>query len=339
MQDEISKTENKMLRGRKKDLNVFQQSLKDMQRQAEELEQLKKENSDRVLVDEQNNLMFFAQKTAGVVKNEYEFFTSLAGLSRDATEEIIGIAFAPPGKTLDAVEKKRMVEKYLSSGHQNASPIVRDSVSIPDSRRQSHASSISSASGQYNIAPSSVKNGYGNLGKNGSSSASGNAGQRPFTPPITPQPTSSSPGASSNTALPKSGSVSSMNPTIQESLKRLNIAASHVNESNGALSGGSSPKISRAASEASVPSLTNNTYSGSSSNENLPQIPNSKPSLDLVVTLHDFTARSDRELSFKKGDVMLVKQRQENWLYSTHHGVPGSQSGWIPVSYTSKYQA
>lgn len=52
MQDDITKTENRMLKGRKKDLTVFQQSLKDMQRQAEELEQVKQAHADRMLADE-----------------------------------------------------------------------------------------------------------------------------------------------------------------------------------------------------------------------------------------------------------------------------------------------
>lgn len=68
MQDEISKTESKMLKGRKKDLSMFQQSLQDMQRQAGEMERLEQENYEKMLTDEQKNLMFLVQKTAGVLK-------------------------------------------------------------------------------------------------------------------------------------------------------------------------------------------------------------------------------------------------------------------------------
>lgn len=74
MQDEISKTENKMLKGRKKDLVAFQQSLQDMQRQAQEMEKVKVDNLDRMLQDEQKNLMFLVQKAAGIVKVVFNIF-------------------------------------------------------------------------------------------------------------------------------------------------------------------------------------------------------------------------------------------------------------------------
>ena len=100
IQDEISKTETKMLKGRKKDMTAFQQSLQDMQKLAQELEKQRLENMETVLSDEQKNFMFLVQKAAGVVKSQYEHFSNLAVLSRDITEEIISIAFSPPGKVL-----------------------------------------------------------------------------------------------------------------------------------------------------------------------------------------------------------------------------------------------
>jgi hypothetical protein len=61
--------------------------------------------------------------------------------------------------------------------------------------------------------------------------------------------------------------------------------------------------------------------------------------LDLVIAIHDFNARTERELSFRKHDVLIVKQRQENWLYACHRDSHSSigKSGWIPVSFTAKY--
>lgn len=39
-----------------------------MQRQAQEMEQIKHENTEKMLLDEQKNFMFMVQKSAGVVK-------------------------------------------------------------------------------------------------------------------------------------------------------------------------------------------------------------------------------------------------------------------------------
>lgn len=47
---------------------MFQQSLQEMQRQAQELEEIKAQHLDKVLADEQKNFMFLVQKAAGVVK-------------------------------------------------------------------------------------------------------------------------------------------------------------------------------------------------------------------------------------------------------------------------------
>ena len=348
MQDEISKTESKMMKSRKKDLDGFQQSLKDMQRQAEELEQLKYENYQRVFEDEQKNLMFFVQKAAGVVKNEYDHFSALAGLSRDVTEEIISIAFAPTGKSLDEAEKRRVVEKYLGGTSASATSTVqgsRDSFySHADSRRDSQTSTLSSAgTGKPPLNPGSVASAVASLSVMTNQNNAAASTARPDTPPTTPLPVANAAQIQLPAPVVSSRASMSMNPTIQESLKRLNLAqqqAQSAQQLTPASSQNASPKTSRATTS---DDLHQKPSSPAVADEKpAPMILPAKPVQDLVVGIHDFVARSDRELSFKKGDVMLVKQRQENWLYATHHapgGVStGGKSGWIPVIYTAKQQ-
>ena len=298
IQDEISKTETKMLKGRKKDMTAFQQSLQDMQKLAQELEKQRLENMETVLSDEQKNFMFLVQKAAGVVKSQYEHFSNLAVLSRDITEEIISIAFSPPGKVLDAHEKKRLVDKFL--GAPTHLSTGGSAVSAVGAHRPSFAGTLSSVEDQMRRG----------------SIDTGAPIQRPPMPPthghslsggmVTPSisPVNASETASLSSSLKR---TSASNATIQESLQKLNLAA------QTAKTGADHSKLA------------------------------ADLSLDLVIAVHDFTARTDRELSFAKNDVMLVKQRQENWLYATHYAQQqtsptSTKSGWIPVSYTTVFK-
>ncbi|KAJ3005164.1 hypothetical protein HKX48_000840 [Thoreauomyces humboldtii] len=45
-------------------------------------------------------------------------------------------------------------------------------------------------------------------------------------------------------------------------------------------------------------------------------LPSNRP-LDLVYAIHDFAARSAKEMSLRKGDVMEVKKRHGTWIYGT----------------------
>ncbi|KAJ1562384.1 hypothetical protein HK096_010512 [Nowakowskiella sp. JEL0078] len=78
---------------------------------------------------------------------------------------------------------------------------------------------------------------------------------------------------------------------------------------------------------------------------------------DLVIAVHDFTARSTKEMGLCKGDVVTVRKRQGTWMYGTkiisaevengegegadrfRRGPPqkGSMVGWIPVAFVTKY--
>jgi hypothetical protein len=321
-------------------MSIFQQSLQDMQRQAQEMERLKFENLEKMLADEQKNLMFLVQKVAGVVKSEYDHFNNMAALSREATEDIISIAFAPPGKaTLDPVEKQRVVEKFLGTP-QAPSPVPTTGSSVGinngmelsdtfDSRRESAASHASA------VAAAAV---------------------RPATPPGSPQPVAANSRkpsiaqnliAAATAASVSNGGAGAGGPaTIQESLKRLNLAASqiqrHNSESSASGNGADSPATDepRSASNAAAaavdsPTATTSVRSISSAGGLTQQ------QQDLIIAIHDFGARSDRELSFKKNDILIVKQRQENWLYACHKTPPANgvpvKSGWVPFSYIAEY--
>ncbi|KAJ3157037.1 hypothetical protein HDU89_002447 [Geranomyces variabilis] len=46
-------------------------------------------------------------------------------------------------------------------------------------------------------------------------------------------------------------------------------------------------------------------------------LPSGNRNLDLVYAIHDFDARSAKEMSLRKGDVMEVKKRHGTWIYGT----------------------
>ena len=326
-----------MLKGRKKDMVAFQQSLQDMQRQAQEMEQIKVAHLDKVLSDEQKNFMFLVQKAAGVVKSEYDHFTSLSMLSRDVTEEIITIAFAPPGKALDAAEKRRVVDKFLGAptGTQRDSSVSMDSGSM---------SFTTGGAGQHRESTVNA------LAKMAAQSASSSM-VRPATPPISPQPTEAT-TANTTTATATTGMVNKIATsfTHARTLSELSLKTKSAHGGGSANADESSKsseldmaleRLNQAASklmtnDEEVAAATNGGGVGAVAGAPALAFKPSKPDVDLVTAIHDFTARTDRELSFKKNDVLLVKQRQESWLYATHYNQPGGPSGWIPVSYTAK---
>lgn len=330
MEEEITKTEGKMSKGRKKDLAQFQTELQNMQRQAQELEAIKNEANERMLADEQNNLMFLVQKAAGIVKNEYEHYSALSICTRDATEDIISIAFAPPGKILDAAERRHVVDKFLGT------QAARDSVHSESST----ATAIPIAAAMSKPRQASVTGSQ----------------QRPATPPTTPLPEVNSSSSSSSTGG-RPPAVS-----IHDELKRLNIAATNV-----AAASAVSPSTTRTMSFTSQRSMhsqgatvvsnsaSEDAASSGSISSALAAIQQSRASMsttarpaqtpaqtanpDLVKAIHDFTARTERELSFGRNDILLVRQRQENWIYASHYPVqPQGRSGWIPVSYTATHE-
>ncbi|KAJ3258358.1 hypothetical protein HK103_003646 [Boothiomyces macroporosus] len=82
-----------------------------------------------------------------------------------------------------------------------------------------------------------------------------------------------------------------------------------------------------------------------------------------VIALHDFDARSDIELSIRKGDIIMVRKRQGTWIFGrilkSHAVISGSQEqnplrfrrgppqpqhkketnyGWIPAAFVTKYR-
>ncbi|KAJ1564897.1 hypothetical protein HK096_005649 [Nowakowskiella sp. JEL0078] len=78
---------------------------------------------------------------------------------------------------------------------------------------------------------------------------------------------------------------------------------------------------------------------------------------DLVIAVHDFTARSVKEMGLSKGDVITVRKRQGTWMYGTkiicvenesgnadgidrfRRGPPQKDGsvGWIPNAFVTKY--
>lgn len=52
-----------------------------------------------------------------------------------------------------------------------------------------------------------------------------------------------------------------------------------------------------------------------------------------AIALYDFDSRTGRELSFKKGDLLVLKRRlSENWW----EGLNGTQQGLVPDRYVTK---
>ncbi|KAI8809877.1 hypothetical protein BJ742DRAFT_802723 [Cladochytrium replicatum] len=106
--------------------------------------------------------------------------------------------------------------------------------------------------------------------------------------------------------------------------------------------------VSRAAAAASSSSSTK-----PSSN---PKPPEKKPSSssagDLVIAVHEFSARSGKEMGLAKGDVVSVRKRQGTWIYGTKIRAAGGDAGeveaaqgdpkklpmgWIPMAFVTKY--
>jgi hypothetical protein len=73
---------------------------------------------------------------------------------------------------------------------------------------------------------------------------------------------------------------------------------------------------------------------------------------DCVIALFDFNARSEREMSISKGDIITVQKRQGTWIFgskpcntvqSRRHtrGPPQStvhsEYGWVPVAFVTKF--
>ncbi|KAI8846116.1 hypothetical protein BC829DRAFT_419448 [Chytridium lagenaria] len=75
---------------------------------------------------------------------------------------------------------------------------------------------------------------------------------------------------------------------------------------------------------------------------------------EMVIALHAFVARSGKEMSLAKGDVVVVHRRQGTWIYGTKarrktEDAEGGEEatangdgkkpemGWIPVAFVAKY--
>jgi hypothetical protein len=73
---------------------------------------------------------------------------------------------------------------------------------------------------------------------------------------------------------------------------------------------------------------------------------------DCVIALFDFNARSEREMSISKGDIITVQKRQGTWIFGSkqcskaqtrrhQRGPPQSSNhlefGWVPVAFVTKF--
>lgn len=247
-----------------------------MQRQAQEMEQIKTQHNEKVLADEHKNFMFLVQKAAGLVKNEYDHFSQLTNLSRDVTEDIITIAFTPAGSHLDAAEKRRVVDKFLGSGSG-----TRPDTFVPVSGTLSNASDFGARrpTGTSTTSITSISK------------------PRPATPPHSPKTESPLAGGLAAVPIAKPNlfprpqqaasadeglSSSQKSKELDAALERLNKAANKL-----ALDDESEEPASNAVA-APAPGLA------------------AKPKEDLVAAIHDFTGRSERELSFKKVRLLII---------------------------------
>jgi len=55
-----------------------------------------------------------------------------------------------------------------------------------------------------------------------------------------------------------------------------------------------------------------------------------------AITQHSFTARDDRELSVEAKDALIVRDRQEQWMFVEIHKPTRpltKKTGWIPTAY------
>lgn len=266
--------------------------------------------------------------------------------SRDVTEDLITIAFAPTDKILDAAEKRRVVDKFLGSPAGSAVDNQYDAL-----RRQNSIASSSAASTTANVpVNASVKTG-GVVSQNIALLAAASAG-RPATPPMTPAVgDGGSFSAGSTTVAANRAYISTMQASATTDGVHARTMSQQSAQSTGTAGGENKSamdmtsaleRLNQAASKLMTEDAENTSATANqpatsidSSTTARASSPQQKAEADLVTAVHDFTARSDRELSFKKNDVLVVKQRQESWLYATHHNQPGSKSGWIPVSYTA----
>eukprot|EP00729_Bicosta_minor_P017469 gene17469-20094_t len=60
---------------------------------------------------------------------------------------------------------------------------------------------------------------------------------------------------------------------------------------------------------------------------------------DVFVALYDYDARTEEDLSFKKGDKLVVINSSDgDWWQAKLHNVPGGRQGYIPSNYVSPAQ-
>lgn len=270
-------------------------------------------------------------------------------MAREATEEIISIAFAPPGKFLDAAEKKRVFDTFLGGAssigqlENGAASNSRSSSSFEsESRRLSVVTS--SVSSQIHSSNSFSGNFLSNGGVISQLSTIQHDTSHPPTPIFSPSTSvhaiiNSTPAVESLPSHPLNpdgataeNSLASAwsNASMQESIKKLNLAtvqaqmlpkhaddASLVfsdarNDSTFFSTAASSPRPNHDASGSNEVSDAFKAKLLSDSNHDPTDITKIQggngvrtelrlpPKKNLVSAVHDFTARSDRELSFKK---------------------------------------
>ena len=74
----------------------------------------------------------------------------------------------------------------------------------------------------------------------------------------------------------------------------------------------------------------------------LPSVPDNNPSaignLKLFVALYDYDARTDEDLSFRKGDHLeIINDTQGDWWYARSRTT--HQEGYIPSNYVAKLKS
>jgi hypothetical protein len=107
--------------------------------------------------------------------------------------------------------------------------------------------------------------------------------------------------------------------------------------------GGGKPPAPAMTSSGSKSSVAGSTSGPSRTPQRaLPEPPSSTASVnpaDLVVALYDYTARTNDDLSFNKGDQLHVLDRSDGDWWKAQHVTAGSKTGYIPSNYVAASQS
>lgn len=89
---------------------------------------------------------------------------------------------------------------------------------------------------------------------------------------------------------------------------------------------------------ADMPSTSANP--GSAAGLSRQNTPTAAASARLFIALYDYDARTDEDLSFKKGDILeIINDTQGDWWYAKAKTKNGTVEGYIPSNYVAKIKS